>query len=184
MFKSYLLINSEQEELIKYESIKLEVFRYTVLFLTFIGSIRIFTWLKYFSYKIYLLYFNAKSKIRDRDKSTQPIVNQTKLRRKTAKKNFGNLAKKLLASNGSEAETEESEQPMRQQVLTRSRAAKNEKKTSESQGAVQQTDCNSSPGSASIAGVAAAAATAATVFMDKRREKRKCCGKCCANKSL
>ena len=51
MLRSYLLINSEQEELLKYESFKLEVFRYIVLFLSSLGTFKLCTWLS-FLYKI------------------------------------------------------------------------------------------------------------------------------------
>lgn len=61
MLRSYLLINSDQEELLKYESFKLEVFRYIVLFLSSLGTFKLCTWLS-FLYKTALKNYH-KSKI-------------------------------------------------------------------------------------------------------------------------
>ena len=156
MFKGYLLINPRQEEQIKYEAFKLELFRYVVIFFSFIGVVKLFSWLRYF---LNYMYRNMVKVTRTRESSIS-----------------GHVAKKKLQTGYTGNQQDRMRQEFYQQNL-KSDSEEDFKKFK-----AKQTMMTSTPTSPdSIAGVAAAAATAAAVFMDKKREK--CCGKCCARKS-
>lgn len=54
MFINYWILTSDQEEQLRYESLKLEIFRYVIITLTCIGVFRIYIWLRYIALRIYL----------------------------------------------------------------------------------------------------------------------------------
>ncbi len=155
MFKGYLLINPRQEEQIKYEAFKLELFRYFVIFFSFIGAVKVFSWLRHF-----LNYMNR---------------NMSKVTRTRESNMTGHVTRKKTQTGYGSNQQDRTRQEFNQQNFKSD--TEDDFKTFKAKQAMTSTPASPD----SIAGVAAAAATAATVFMDKKREK--CCGKCCARKS-
>jgi hypothetical protein len=164
MFRAYLLLNSEQEELLKYESFKLQLFNYLVVFFSCIGVCKTCSWIYDYSTYFYRTYYIGEAETKG-DSSIQRTITRK-------------------VSNVCEANSFRPEQlnaaKRKIRIFDESQHAGNDEnvrnKNSNNEFNMENAKIPDTPSPESIMGVAAAAATAATVFMDKKRTKlyRKC----------
>ena len=169
MFRSYVLLNAEQEELLKYESFKLEVFKYIIIFLSCTGSIKIISWIRFILCKFNQIHRQGRL----RSKSDKVVKNS-----KPSKKRNSPIEHEVLA------EILEDDKPgtsRQKDIVNQYQYNSDLMQTSPEQPIdLSYARIPESPSPESIMGVAAAAATAATVFMDNKREKY--CRRCKINK--
>lgn len=173
MFRAYLLLNSEQEELLKYESFKLQMFNYSVVFFSCIGVCKTCTWIYEYITYFYRVYYTAEQQLVEDNifKLQKSVQKQTRSKPETASAFKAEESKPGTSKRKNKLHSTQEENVTHEECYGN---CVNGMPTVDFN--LENAKIPDTPSPESIMGVAAAAATAATVFMDKKRTRlhRKC----------